>query len=975
LGAEGPESHSGGDTLNPGSSSSSLETKYADTTGAKLLSIALIGPNEPRRWDVSSVLGDCRGATFREFTSYPTALDDVPRLLEQYFDVIIIDLDSDPEFALKLVASICAENSATVMVYSEKADRELMVRCTRAGAREYLVLPFDQITLGKALDRARIGLHSSGSLKQDATGDLLVFFGAKGGTGVTTIACNLAVALAQEPDHSTLLIDLAVPLGDAALSLGIAAEYSTDHALRDAERLDSRLLLTLLARHRSGMFVLAAPSKVPEVEASKAAIDKLVAVARQQFDHVIVDVGSRIDLMGTDLFKKATTIYLVTQAGISELRNSNRLIPQFFGEGSAKLEIVLNRFAPHLQVGVNEDVITKALGRPVRWKIPDDQDATRQMQSTATAFSAADSPISRLILEMASSVIGHQLPQQNSFIDEGPARDAHDVSPAVSPAVQALNDIVPVPAPAGGPATIAWPAPDPISYGTALSAVHLNGAASVPGTLVYTPGPGYVLPAGTHTLWVTFNPAHSTGDAPVQAAVSISVSKATPAITWPNPADIAAGSVLDASRLNATASVPGEFVYQPAAGEQLAVGTHSLSVTFTPADGANYTTAQASVPIAVARQTPTLQWPEPGEITFGVPLGAAQLNATASVPGEFVYHPSAGEVLAAGTHTLTATLNPADEAHYFTAQATVTITVARATPAIVWPDPETITYGATLGAAQLNATTPVPGTFAFNPCEGALLAVGEHAPSVVFTPADASNYLPAQAAARLTVAKATPAVLWPAPDPIHCDAAIGAAQLNATATVPGTFVYVPVAGDELAPGSHSLSVTFTPVDSLNYTVAQATVMLTVFETSPSAVAWAAPSAISYGTPLGDAQLNATASEPGTFEYTPAAGNVLAPGRYTLSVAFTPADPGKYEPAQAKVEIVVEAPANIASGHAALEQTPLVLTAVAENDAAENGEQAAATWNTFPQNTHRETRTYKGAVYEKGEDGQWHLQQN
>jgi len=103
--------------------------------------------------------------------------------------------------------------------------------------------------------------------------------------------------------------------------------------------------------------------------------------------------------------------------------------------------------------------------------------------------------------------------------------------------------------------------------------------------------------------------------------------------------------------------------------------------------------------------------------------------------------------------------------------------------------------------------------------------------------------------------------------------------------------------------------------------------------------------------------------------------VLAPGRYTLSVAFTPADPGKYEPAQAKVEIVVEAPANIASGHAALEQTPLVLTAVAENDAAENGEQAAATWNTFPQNTHRETRTYKGAVYEKGEDGQWHLQQN
>jgi pilus assembly protein CpaE len=108
--------------------------------------------------------------------------------------------------------------------------------------------------------------------------------------------------------------------------------------------------------------------------------------------------------MGSDLFKTASTIYLVTQAGISELRNSNRLISQFFSEGGPRLEIVLNRFAPHLQAGVNEEVITKALGMPVRWKIPDDHDATRQMQSNATGISPANSPISRLISEMASSV-------------------------------------------------------------------------------------------------------------------------------------------------------------------------------------------------------------------------------------------------------------------------------------------------------------------------------------------------------------------------------------------------------------------------------------------------------------------------------------------------------------------------------------------------------------------------------------------
>jgi Flp pilus assembly CpaE family ATPase len=925
------------------------------------------------------LLADCRGVTVREFSSYPTAIEDVPKLLERYFDVILVDLDSDREFVLKLVANICAESTASVMVYSEKADQELMARCTRAGASECLVQPMDQGTLNDVLDRVRIGLHARNCFGSKTLGGLQVFFGAKGGTGVTTIACNLAIALARQPGQKTLLIDLAAPLGDAALNLGIAAEYSTDNVFRDAEKLDARLLQTFLARHRSGVFVLAAPSTVPQVEAPKAAVDKLVAVARQQFDQVIVDVGSRIDLMETDLFQKASTIYLVTQAGISELRNSNRLISQFFSEGGPNLEVVLNRFAPHLQAGVNEEVITKALGRPVRWKIPDDLDATRQMQSTSTGVSPADSAISRLILEIARSVTGQPSPQEQDFFDEGSEGDGKDEASLI---VEALNHPASAPADTVAVPTIAWPAPDPISYGTLLSDAQLNATASVPGTLVYTPGPGYALPPGTHTLWVTFTPAHFVGGAAVQAAVSITVSKAIPDIAWPTPPNIASGSALDAAHLNATTSVPGEFVYHPAAGEVLAVGTHSLSVTFTPADSANYSTAEASVTVSVAKLTPTLEWPYPDPMVFGAALGAEQLNATASIPGEFVYHPAAGEVLAAGTHTLTVTLTPADDTQYSEAQATVTIAVVRASPAIAWLEPDPILYGEALGSAQLNATATVPGTLTYNPCAGALLAAGEHVPRVLFTPADALNYETAQAAVELTVARASPAVSWPAPDPIPLGTTLCAAQLNATASVAGTFVYAPPAGEVLGSGSHCLSLTFTPVDGLNYTTAQASVWLTVFETSPATIDWPSPSAISYGTPLGDAQLNATASVPGELEYTPAAGHVLAPGRYTLSVVFTPADPGKYATAQATAELVVEEPENLACEHVASEPSSFPATAVTEPtaftemDAPSNAELEAATSNDDPpENNPRETRTYRGAVYEKGEDGQWHLQQN
>jgi pilus assembly protein CpaE len=238
-----------------------------------------------------------------------------------------------------------------------------------------------------------------------AGGKLLVFTGAKGGAGVTTIATNFAVSLAKESGESTLLIDLDLPLGDAALNLGIVAEYSTINALQNASRLDASFLSKLLVKHSSGVSVLAAPGKFPQFQVTDEAIDKLIAVARQEFDNVVVDMGSRHDLTGTDLLNKAYTIYLVTQAGIPELRNSNRLINQFYTTGGHKLEIVINRYEPRA-LGISEEHIKKALTRPAQWKIPNDYSAVRKMQNTATPLALGDSPISRLIRQMARSVCG-----------------------------------------------------------------------------------------------------------------------------------------------------------------------------------------------------------------------------------------------------------------------------------------------------------------------------------------------------------------------------------------------------------------------------------------------------------------------------------------------------------------------------------------------------------------------------------------
>jgi Flp pilus assembly CpaE family ATPase len=945
-------------------SSLSLDPQNSDSKGNGLLSIALIGPNEENRNTMASILAECSVRTVREFSSYPLSLDDPPNPLGRPYDVIIIDLDGDLDYSLELVENLCATESTVVMVYSSNADQDLVVRCMRAGAREFILPPFEKKAVAEALQRASTALRSGSRQAKKTRGKLLVFFGAKGGSGVTTIACNLSMALTQEAGQSALLIDLGLPLGDAALNLGIVSEYSTDNALEDVDRLDATFLSKLLVKHRSGISVLAAPTKVPKVQPSHEAISKLMSAARVDFENVIVDVGSRLDLMGSALFKDASTIYLVTQAGISELRNSHRMISEFFNAGGPKLEVVINRFEPASQ-GLTEEHITKALDRPVQWKIPDDYAVARQMQNTGLA-SLTDSPISRVIRQMARSICGlPAMPEKRKgFTLKSLGRSTAET---IATAGEPLS--VPSETP-----VLTWSTPSPITSGTRLSTTQLDASASVPGTFVYTPGVGYGLPPGTHTLWVTFTPEDGSGSAPVQVSVSITVTRAIPTINWPIPPEVPFGAALSDAQLNATASVPGTFAYRPAAGEILTTGAHTLSVTFTPTDAANYDTAEATVSVRVARATPTLEWPTPDPIARGVALSKVQLNATASVPGTFVYTPGDGELLKGGSHTLSVEFTPKDIDGYAPIKATVSLNVTKATPTIAWSAPARITYGTKLGAAQLNATASVPGTFVYTPGEGAMLAVGAHTPFVTFTPDDTTDYTPARAAVSLTVVPKMSVVTWERPAPIPDGSPLGAAQLNATASVPGTFVYDPVAGHVFSSGTHVLSTTFTPMDTENYTTEQATVWITVAKADPIEMTWQDPAAICYGTPLGASELNARASVPGTFAYTPAAGCVLPPGKHTLRVTFTPNDVAHCATAQATVALLVEELPNFASMLPSGPHAPSIPADAVDSTGPDNtGPESLPGDRAENQKFEPETRTYKGATYEKGEDRQWHLQ--
>jgi streptogramin lyase len=326
-------------------------------------------------------------------------------------------------------------------------------------------------------------------------------------------------------------------------------------------------------------------------------------------------------------------------------------------------------------------------------------------------------------------------------------------------------------------------------------------------------------------------PSYATQSIPLIVAGTL----VTAPIVWATPAAIPYGMALSLTQLNATSSVAGNFSYSPRLGTVLTAGSHTLTATFTPSDTLDLITASANVTLVVNKVTPTITLGPLKAITYGQAIGATQLSEKASVPGNFSYSYPLVTVLSAGTHQLKITFTPLDTTDYTTATATVTVVVNQAGTSVAWETPQAIIYGTPLSAVQLNAWGSISGSVTYSPAAGTVLSAGTHQLMATFTPTDSLDYATTSGSVTLVVTQATPAIRWGTPSAITYGTPLGAAQLNASSTIPGIFSYSPAAGTVLSAGSHTLTATFTPTDTTDYTGATATVTLVVSPTSRSAL--------------------------------------------------------------------------------------------------------------------------------------------
>ncbi len=367
------------------------------------VSVILIVPDTARRTALARELKNLNIPVARECIVYPDSRA-LQELMTLNCDMYIVDLNAHVERALDLIEAICSRDATvTVMASSASSDSGLLIRSMRAGAREFLQGPVVSSSIAEAVARA---LTRREKTQPAVTGKVFMFAGAKGGSGVTTVATNFAIALTKEDVGKVVIVDMDLQLGEVALGLGLTPQFSVLDALKNEERLDTDFLTTLLVRHTSGLSVLASPEQYTPFSLVPGGIQRLFQILRRQFAYIVVDAGTAAGAAADTLLDLADAVYLVTEVSIPALRNARRLL-SFMTErqNNPHVEVILNRFNAR-EFEIDENSATKALARPVDWKVPNDFPSVRMAENTGVPLAMKDSPISRVMHKMAIQAAG-----------------------------------------------------------------------------------------------------------------------------------------------------------------------------------------------------------------------------------------------------------------------------------------------------------------------------------------------------------------------------------------------------------------------------------------------------------------------------------------------------------------------------------------------------------------------------------------
>lgn len=336
---------------------------------AELSVVIIATDNEQRAVMQVLVDGTSVARVIHTAANYPVMATDpvVSRIHALKPDVVLLNIHPDSATSALHAIELLHQEIANTAIFAigSLSQPQLIVSAMRAGAREFIERPTTTTDLLEAFVRLS---NAQRKVKQEGSrGKVFMVVNAKGGSGATTLAVNLALAL-QSAHGNVGLIDLA-PLGHASLHLNMKPPFTVADAIRNLHRMDSSLLESFMIRHAGGLQLLAGTNSPAALEPSTAEFARLFDMLVSHFRYVVVDASSRVDSTTRLVGNLSEAILLVAHADVASLWSAARVV-QFLGEtsGPERVKLVLNRYRKI--AGFEEQDAEAASGAKLFWKIP-----------------------------------------------------------------------------------------------------------------------------------------------------------------------------------------------------------------------------------------------------------------------------------------------------------------------------------------------------------------------------------------------------------------------------------------------------------------------------------------------------------------------------------------------------------------------------------------------------------------------------
>ena len=286
--------------------------------------------------------------------------------------IAFIDFDVDAAHAAltaQYLQSMLGDKVLLVAV-AEHLAPATMLSAMRAGCTEFINTPAAEHALLDTLERLTQKTPAE-PRRQETTGSVVSFFGAKGGAGTTTLAVHFAYFLVKAHKKRVLLIDHHAELGHVCVHLGLdGTRFHFQEVVRNVNRLDSELLGGFVARHASGLEVLSSPDHCGTGKAmDPSAISRTLEFLRNEYEYVVLDCGLPTSELNAPVIELSTTVYVVATPEVGAIRDLSRYVDVLNPAETSidRLKVVINRFSAPLAIGIPQ--IEKAIKLPVAMRI------------------------------------------------------------------------------------------------------------------------------------------------------------------------------------------------------------------------------------------------------------------------------------------------------------------------------------------------------------------------------------------------------------------------------------------------------------------------------------------------------------------------------------------------------------------------------------------------------------------------------